>query len=379
MPKTPELFNEIATNYEKWSNLLSAEGIRAWHRFAVDTMHLMPGIRVLDVGCGTGIATRLMAQRVGVHGEVTGLDPARTMLTQAMHTDTRDDSAPIQWVVGRGEQLPFDDASFDRVTAQFSLRNMEDWTQGIREMVRVLKDQGQLTILEMVQPTTTMGILARRGLNNLTETLGHLVPTPYQWLGLSLRHAPTTDELRSEVKRVGLASIATHHWLGDLVVVLNGVKEGLVSAGADCAGKQVVVWAVDGSVTSLHASRWINQCVDSVTQVHIVSVIPPTHRGDRIRETDRLFWVQQQNKANALLTPGRYHVETHLLEGSPGPQVVRFAQDIRANLVVIGTKHRHPGTDHWVGGSVTQYVFAHAERPVLIIPTDFDTVTPTPL
>lgn len=365
MPKTPELFNEIATHYELWSNALSAEGIRAWHRFAVDTMHLAPGLRVLDVGCGTGSATRLMAQRVGVSGEVVGLDPAETMLAQARTMDLGSGSTAIQWVGGQGEHLPFESARFDRVTAQFSLRNMEDWVQGVREMVRVLKDHGQLTILEMVQPMTPLGAVARRGLG----MVAHLAPLPYQWLETSLQHAPTTEELRGEVMRLGVRSIATHHWLGDLVVVLNGVKESTPPVVAPVSQDPTVVWGVDGSVTALHVAKWINECMGSGATVHIVSVIPPTSRESRVRETDRHLWVQQQTKAHSLLVAERYHIETHLLTGDPGPLLVQCAQDTQATWVVVGRKPRN-SAGHYLLGRVAQYVATHATRPVLLIPTD---------
>jgi demethylmenaquinone methyltransferase/2-methoxy-6-polyprenyl-1,4-benzoquinol methylase len=128
--ETPQLFDEIATHYERWSNFLSAEGIRAWHHFAVERLAMQTGQTILDVGCGTGAITTRLAAKTGPTGHVTGLDPSRSMLNKARQRPRHPNDAPIQWVEGRGEALPFADAQFDRVTAQFSLRNMEDWIRG---------------------------------------------------------------------------------------------------------------------------------------------------------------------------------------------------------------------------------------------------------
>ena len=49
----------------------------------IEAARLQPGERVLDVACGTGVVTRLAAERVGAAGQVTGLDVNPGMLTVA--------------------------------------------------------------------------------------------------------------------------------------------------------------------------------------------------------------------------------------------------------------------------------------------------------
>lgn len=369
MGETPELFNEIATNYDRWSNLLSGEGIRAWHHFAVDRMNLGPGLKILDVGCGTGTTTRLIAKKAGPQAAVVGLDPAEAMLTVGRNAEPGPDSAPIDWVLGSGEHLPFDDNEFDRITAQFSLRNMTDWMQGLREMIRVLNVGGELTILEMVQPVTSLGSLARSGLDTITANISNENLAPYQWLGVSLQHAPTTEELRSEAERLGVERLSVHHWLGDLVVVLTGVKGSEVRSPEPQANPGPVVWAIDGSVTAFRGAQWINEFVSAGAVVHLVTVIPEKQSAEQVKETDKLFWHRQHHTAESLLVPDKFHVETTMLEGKPGPALIEFVHQAHAGMLVMGKKHRSGPADVWMG-SAARYIFAHASFPVLFVPTN---------
>ena len=69
-----------------------------------------PGDRALDVACGTGILTRVLAGRVGAGGRVIGLDLGEGMLATARSHSRR--CAPIEYVQGSAQELPFADGEF---------------------------------------------------------------------------------------------------------------------------------------------------------------------------------------------------------------------------------------------------------------------------
>jgi ubiquinone/menaquinone biosynthesis C-methylase UbiE len=112
-----------------------------WGGVIADMAGVAPGHRVLDVACGTGVLACAAAERAGVDGAVTGLDPNDEMLTVA-----RGKSARIEWRKGRAESLPFADAGFDRVASQFGLMFFDDKAAGLREMMRVLRPGGRLAV-----------------------------------------------------------------------------------------------------------------------------------------------------------------------------------------------------------------------------------------
>ncbi|SFH61163.1 methyltransferase domain-containing protein [Modicisalibacter xianhensis] len=99
------------------------------------------GHRVLDVACGTGVAACAAAERAGAQGSVVGLDPNSDMLAVAAFKHPL-----VEWREGRGEALPFPDASFDRVVSQFGLMFFDDPAAGLREMMRVLRTGGKLAV-----------------------------------------------------------------------------------------------------------------------------------------------------------------------------------------------------------------------------------------
>ena len=114
---------------------------REWATRVTDAAKIQPGWRVLDVACGTGILARTVEERTGQNGTVVGLDINEGMLGVAKR------KAPdIEWRQGQAEALPFDDDSFDAVVSQFGLMFFEDRHAAIREMMRVLKPGGSLTV-----------------------------------------------------------------------------------------------------------------------------------------------------------------------------------------------------------------------------------------
>ncbi len=359
----------ISPHNEHSTNLLSQGGIHAWRHVAVDHMQLSPGLRILEVGCKTGIATRLIASRLGKSGQVIGMDPAPEMLAVCREGVTTAGSAPIEWLLGSGEHLPFEDGVFDRVTAQFSLHGMTDWATGLQEMLRVLKPMGQLTILDMVQPRTAKGIGAREALDAITAKIARPSEDPSPWVNTSWDHAPTVEEMREEVLRLGLRQLTIRQWLGDLVVVLTGTKEADPSHLQTWAVPAVVIWAVNGSLTSLRAAPWINHFVAGGTTIHLATVLPESLYAEQIQQTDRLFWLQQHSSARNLLTPERFNVEVTILEGMPGPALVELAVNRHAKMIVMGNKHRKILSDYWQENTA-RYVSMHSPVPVVLVPTE---------
>ena len=100
------------------------------------------GDRVLDVACGTGVLTRLLADRVGARGSVAGLDVNPAML--AMARSFAGPERSIAWHESSAESMPLPDDSFDLVTCGMGLQFFANKLAGLREMRRVLAKDGRL-------------------------------------------------------------------------------------------------------------------------------------------------------------------------------------------------------------------------------------------
>lgn len=141
-----ELFDGTARDYDYVERLL-ALGSGSWYRRkALLRAGLAPGMHLLDVATGTGLVAREALAAVGPEGSVLGLDPSAGMLAEVRR------QLPIAVLRGRGEKLPFADASFDFVSMGFALRHVTDLDVLFREFRRVLKPGGVACVLELTRP-----------------------------------------------------------------------------------------------------------------------------------------------------------------------------------------------------------------------------------
>jgi len=140
------LFDCSAQHYDWINRVMSLGTGHLYRRQALRRMGLSTGMRVLDIGCGTGVIAQHAANIVGSQGRVIGLDPSIGMLRAAVRR-----RAPLA-VQGLGECLPFMAGSFDALTMGYALRHVSDLGLAFREYRRVLKPGGRVLLLELVPP-----------------------------------------------------------------------------------------------------------------------------------------------------------------------------------------------------------------------------------
>ena len=104
-----------------------------------DTIAPAPGLSVLDLGGGTGLNDALLAEK---GARVTILDRSEAMLKRA-----RQKNLPVRLVLGRAEQMPFADASFDVVLISDAWHHFQAQGQVAREVHRILKPGGRVVVV----------------------------------------------------------------------------------------------------------------------------------------------------------------------------------------------------------------------------------------
>ena len=101
---------------------------------------------MLDVATGTGLVARELERTQRAH-RVIGLDQSEPMLREG-----RDRPGTASLVLGRAEELPFPDDSFDALTVTYLLRYVDDPGDTLRELARVVKPGGVVASLEFGVP-----------------------------------------------------------------------------------------------------------------------------------------------------------------------------------------------------------------------------------
>ncbi len=133
----------LRQEFNAWAMDARGAGLEDGHidvtRQIIEMMPLQPQSYVLDLGCGMGWATRLLATRV-TQGHAIGIDISDQMIAQAKAVNPPPN---VDFQVASASTLPFSDNYFDYVLSVESLYYYPDLLVALKEVVRVLKPQGQ--------------------------------------------------------------------------------------------------------------------------------------------------------------------------------------------------------------------------------------------
>jgi len=141
-----QLFDRTAADYDRVERAM-AFGSGSWYRRrALKRGGLTPGMRVLDIGTGTGLTAREAFSLVGPSGEVTGVDPSTGMIERAKVPPG------VRLVGGTAEAIPAPTGAADFVSMGYALRHMSDLSAAFGEFWRVLVPGGRVCLLEITSP-----------------------------------------------------------------------------------------------------------------------------------------------------------------------------------------------------------------------------------
>lgn len=136
-------FDDQAATYDRWYATPLGQLVDRVEKEAL--FALMPevkGLRLLEVGCGTGNISLALAHRGAL---VVGLDASGPMLARAQDKAGQE-GLGITWIKGLASSLPFEDESFDGVLCILALDFMADREMALKEMVRVLRPGGFVAV-----------------------------------------------------------------------------------------------------------------------------------------------------------------------------------------------------------------------------------------
>ena len=151
------LFDRIAKHYDSLNHLLSLNIDKRWRRQAVGEIAQSASEReLLDVAIGTAdLSLEVLRQHPST--KITGIDLSEQMMLLGKEKVRKaGKSERVEFMKASALDMPFDDGRFDVVTCAYGVRNFSDLDQGLREMYRVLRERGEVVILEFSYPTNAV-------------------------------------------------------------------------------------------------------------------------------------------------------------------------------------------------------------------------------
>jgi demethylmenaquinone methyltransferase / 2-methoxy-6-polyprenyl-1,4-benzoquinol methylase len=236
------MFGEIAPRYDFLNHLLSFSLDHLWRwSTAKRFRHILrrPEARVLDVCCGTGdLAFALDRARHSLLGKsavqpapVLGSDFVQGMLERAQQK-AQQGRRSVTFAAADALNLPFVDASFDLVTTAFGFRNLANYEQGVREFARVLKEGGEVGILEFTEPGSgPFAGVFRFYFRHILPRIGGVISgnsEAYAYLPGSVAKFPAPEALARLMERNGFAGVRITSWNFGSVVLHTARREGQI-------------------------------------------------------------------------------------------------------------------------------------------------------
>ena len=217
------LFSTIADRYDLITVLLSYGQDRRWKRRLVSLAPIRPGVRVLDLACGTGDITYALSDAGA--GSV-GLDITPRMVEIAR--GKRQPGSPPEFLVGDMMALPFRDATFDVVTTGYGIRNVPVIAVALAEIARVLRPGGVFLSLDFDRPSNPLvRAVYLAYLTLVGSTLGfalHGDPDTYRYIPESIRRYPGAEGVSAIARASGFAACERFRVLGGLMALHRAVK-----------------------------------------------------------------------------------------------------------------------------------------------------------
>ena len=211
-PKAPlrgsgAMFDNMAKRYDLLNRLMSFGVDKRWRKRTVLSLGLAPGNNVLDLATGTGdLAIDIAKRSPGV--TVVGVDPSIKMLEIGIAKIEKAKLGDrITMEQGIGEDLPFEDNTFDAVTIAFGIRNCTDRPQALREMRRVVRPGGRVGVLELSEPKGGfMAPFARFHIHQVIPRIGSWLSgaRKYRYLQESIADFPSAEDFSKIIEDCGL-------------------------------------------------------------------------------------------------------------------------------------------------------------------------------
>ena len=206
------MFDNIAPTYDTLNHRLSWDIDKGWRKKAIKLLAPFHPKSVLDIAAGTGDFAILAAKTLKPE-KLIGADISEGMMKIGRQ---KVEKAGLKNVVSFKKEdcmaMSFENDSFDAVTAAFGIRNFQDLDRGLKEMCRVLKKGGHLSIAELTAPVSfPMRQLFHIYSHSMLPIYGRLISkdqSAYSYLTATIEAFPQGERMMDILKRAGFSKVS---------------------------------------------------------------------------------------------------------------------------------------------------------------------------
>ncbi len=217
------IFDSIAGRYDFLNHFLSVGVDYYWRKKAFDLTRLPENAILLDIACGTGDLAN-EAYRRGVRN-IFGADFSHNMLKLFSKKFLWSNNKKVQCIA---EELPYRSEVFSNISVAFGVRNFHDIPKAFKEFKRVLKPDGEVTILEFCLPkNVVVRNLYLFYFKKVLPFVGNLISgdsSAYTYLPESVEDFDKKVDLVKELNEAGFAVVQRTYFTFGLVQVVVGVR-----------------------------------------------------------------------------------------------------------------------------------------------------------
>jgi demethylmenaquinone methyltransferase/2-methoxy-6-polyprenyl-1,4-benzoquinol methylase len=203
------MFDNIAPTYDTLNHRLSWNIDKGWRRKAIMALASYKPQTILDIATGTGDFAIMSAQMLAPK-KLIGADISEGMMNIGREKVTK---LGLDSIISFKREdctaLSYADGTFDAVTAAFGIRNFADLDTGLREMCRVLRPGGHLSIIELTTPVSfPMKQLFHVYSHTVLPVYGRLISkdaSAYSYLTKTIEAFPQGEQMVGILKRAGFS------------------------------------------------------------------------------------------------------------------------------------------------------------------------------
>ena len=205
--RVENMFDRIAPKYDFFNRLFSLRVDLLWRKSLVKWMQSDNPKQILDVATGTGELAITLWKKFRV--KITAVDLSQEMLNLA-DKKIKELGADITIQKANAENLPFESNKFDAVSGGFGVRNFENLEKGLSELRRVVKENGNVYILEFSRMEGVLSPLYNFYFNKVLPFLAKMISgekEAYTYLPDSVQNFPCGERMKNILLDLGFSKV----------------------------------------------------------------------------------------------------------------------------------------------------------------------------